>query len=142
MASKTQQEKAIKTFKNNLKGLLDNGFIVGDRKYTFSGMPFKMGRKINSFYTLIADDIATGSLMFSDTPKFEDEIEPLLMQYTLCDGHKLDTLEGHFDEFQGDWNEFMVNAILGHSAPFLLGNGTSSPSTVAENQTVTLKKQM
>lgn len=118
------------------------GFDIDDRQYRFSKMPFKVGKKVYAYMTTVGAQVEAGLLGFIDSEKFDSEIEPLLMQYTLCDGFKLDTLEDHFEEHCGDYTQFVIMSMMGYSAPFFLGSVTSSASTPQKNQTRTLKKQM
>lgn len=120
----------------------DGGFDISERKYTFAKMPFKKGRKLYAYLTVIAAEIEKGQMGFLDSDKFELSIEPLLMQYTMCDGFKLDTIEDHFDEFTSDYNQFVMMSIQGHAAPFLPAASTGSTSTAPANRENTLKKQM
>ncbi|QMP81678.1 hypothetical protein [Vibrio phage XM1] len=123
---------------------LKEGFSVDGREYRFTPMPFKVGRKILAYMTTVGDQIERGELGFIDTPKFENEIEPLLLKYTTVDGFKLDTegMLNHFDEHPSDYFQFVINAIQGYAAPFLPGKSMSSNSTYKEPQTTTLKKPM
>lgn len=141
MSNKKQQDLAAAQMKA-FKDLQDKGgFDIDDRQYRFAKMPFKIGKKIFSYMTAIAGEIENGMYSFIDTSKFEDEIEPLLMQYTLFDGHKLDTLEGHFEEFPHDYVQFVATSIQGFAAPFLSGNGTNSRSTETEKVQVLSRKR-
>lgn len=123
---------------------LKEGFSVDDREYKFTPMPFKVGRKILAYMTTVGDQIERGELGFIDTPKFENEIEPLLLKYTTVDGFKLDTegMLNHFDEHPSDYFQFVIKAIQGYAAPFLPGSNTSSNSGSKEQKTVTLTKPM
>lgn len=121
---------------------LKEGFSVDGREYKFTPMPFKVGRKILAYMTTVGNQIDRGELGFIDTPKFENEIEPLLLKYTTVDGFKLNTLENHFDEHPSDYFQFVINAIQGYAAPFLPGSNTSSNSGSKEQKTVTLTKPM
>lgn len=139
MQDKTAQEKGIAALKALYAA---GGFTIEDRKYAFSKMPFKLGKKVYAYFTVIAGTIESGNLSFLDTPKFENEIEPLLMQYVLMNGFKVDTLPNHFDEFPADYTQFVMTSIQGFASPFLPESNTSSPSTAQESQPSTLKKPM
>lgn len=126
-----------------IKAIRAKGFFdVNGNKYQFSKMPFKKAKKIFAYLTLIAGELELGQLGFIDTPKFEDEIEPLLMQYMLVDGFKIDTVDEHFDENPSDYIEFVTTAIQGFAAPFLPEVSTASASKAKESQVTTLKKPM
>lgn len=118
-----------------------NGFDIDGREYRFVKMPFKIGKKIFSYMTVISDEIEKGRLGFIDTPKFEQEIEPILMQYVTIDGFKLDTLKEHFDENPSDYTQFVMLSLQGFAAPFLSGNGTNSRSTETEKTQVLSRKR-
>lgn len=139
MVKNTDQDNEIAKY----KAIVDkNGFDIKNRKYTFAKMPFKYGKKIFAFATLIGDELDRGRLSFIDTPKFEQEIEPILMSHVMIDGHLLNKVDDHFDEFTGDYPQFVVNSIMGFAAPFFLESLTSSQSTSDEEKVVTYKKQM
>lgn len=123
---------------------LKEGFTVEGRHYKFNQMPFKIGRKILAYMTTVGDQIERGELGFIDSPKFENEIEPLLLKYTTVDGFKLDTegMTEHFEEHPSDYLQFVVSAIQGYAAPFLPVSNTSSSSGSTKEQTVTLRKPM
>lgn len=139
MQGKTAQEEGIAALKALYAA---GGFTIADRKYSFSKMPFKLGKKIYAYFTVIAPTLETGNLSFLDSLKFENEIEPLLMQYVLMNGFKLDTIAEHFDEFPADYTQFVMTSIQGFASPFLPESAISSPLTVAENQPSILKKPM
>lgn len=123
---------------------LKEGFSIEGREYKLTPMPFKIGRKILAYMTTVGNQIERGELGFIDTPKFENEIEPLLLKYTMVDGFKLDTegMATHFDNHPSDYFQFVINAIQGYAAPFLPGSNTSSNSTSSEPKTITLRKPM
>lgn len=121
---------------------LKEGFTVDNRVYKFNPMPFKIGKKILAYMTTVANEIDSGQLGFIDTPKFENDIEPLLVKYTTVDGFNLNTLEAHFDEHPSDYFQFVVNSLQGFAAPFLPENNISSSSLPKSDQPVILKKQM
>lgn len=121
---------------------LQKGFDIEGRSYELGKMPFKVGRKILAYMTVVAGEIEEGKLGFIDTDKFERDIEPLLIKYTNVDGFKLETLEGHFDEYPSDYFQFVVKSLQGYAAPFLQGTNTSSASTSQKPQTTTLRKPM
>ena len=118
------------------------GFNIDGRKYSFIKMPFKKAKKIYAYLTVIAGQLEKGNLAFLDSDKFDNEIEPLLMQFTMVDGFKLNTLENHFDDFTCDYNQFVITAIQGFAAPFLPEAPTASASKSSASQATTLKKQM
>jgi hypothetical protein len=137
MSNKAQEgQEAIKAIR--AKGFFD----IGGRKYEFTKMPFKKAKKIFAYLTAIAGELEQGQLGFIDSVKFDSEIEPLLMQYMLADGFKLDTIEDHFDENPSDYIGFVTLSIQGFAAPFLPEANTASASKVKESQTTTFKKQM
>jgi hypothetical protein len=145
MSNKAQAEKAAMQAISHarIKALYKKGFFdIGDNKYQFSKMPFKKSKKIFSYLTSIASELELGRLGFLDSPKFDDEIEPLLFQYMLLDGFKLETIDDHFDEYPSDYIEFVTMSIQGFSAPFLPEVRTASASEVKEDQPTTFKKQM
>lgn len=126
-----------------IKAIYKKGFFeIGDNKYTFTKMPWKKGKRIHHWLTDNADQLEEGKLGCLDTPYFEDVIEPLLFQYTLVDGCKVSTVENHFDENTGDYNEFILTSTYGHSAPFIREVDTASASESKESLPVILKKQM
>ena len=141
--SKAASDKSIQAMKELYK---KGGFTVetadgvDNRNYTFSKMPFRKAKKLFAYLTEIAKDLQVGKLSFFDTPKFENEIEPLLMQYVLFDGFKLDTIPEHFEEFTSDYNQFVTVSIQAFSAPFMVETNTVSHSRVAETQPTTLRK--
>ena len=135
----TPQEKAIASIKALHEA---GGFDVQGRKYTFAKMPFKLGKKVYAYFTSMAGAMEQGDLSFLDSPKFDNDIEPLLMTYVLVDGFKLDTLPEHFDEHPSDYTQFVMTSIQGFASPFLPESGTSSTSTAKESQASTLKKPM
>lgn len=121
---------------------LSKGFTIGDRVYTFDKMPFKVGRKVLAFMTIVADEVESGQLGFIDTPKYENDIEPLLIKYTQVNGFNLSTLENHFDDHPSDYCQFVMSALQGFSAPFMPESNMSSHSTSKSQQVTTLKKPM
>tara|TARA_R110000764_G_scaffold60448_4_gene129779 strand:- start:1024 stop:1446 length:423 start_codon:yes stop_codon:yes gene_type:complete len=126
-----------------IKAIYKKGFFeVGENKYEFSKMPFKKAKKIFAYLTAIAGELEAGQLGFIDSHKFDNDIEPLLFQYMLVNGFKLDTVDDHFDEFPSDYIEFVSTAIQGFAAPFLPEVATASASKAKESQSTTLKKQM
>lgn len=126
-----------------IKEIYKKGFFdIGERRYEFSKMPFKKAKKIFAYLTAIAGELELGQLGFIDSPKFDDEIEPLLMKYMLVDGFKIDTIDDHFDENQSDYIQFVTMSIQGFAAPFLPEASTASASKVKESQTTTFKKPM
>lgn len=118
------------------------GFDVGSRQYTFAKMPYKIGKKIFAYLTVVASDLEAGNMGFIDSDKFEKDIEPLLMKYVLIDGFKLDTVPDHFDEYPGDYMQFVMMSLQGFAAPFLPESATNSHLTEQDQKTVTLKKPM
>lgn len=118
------------------------GFDIAEREYTFAKMPFKLAKKIFAYMTTVASDLETGNLGFIDSPKFDNEIEPLLMKYVLVDGFKIDTLPEHFDDHPSDYTQFVMLSLQGFAAPFLPEAVTASASKAKESQVTTLKKPM
>jgi hypothetical protein len=132
-----------KEMHSKIKEIYKKGFFdIGENKYQFSKMPFKKAKKIFAYLTSIASELELGRLGFLDSPKFDDEIEPLLFQYMLFDGFKIDTIDDHFDEYPSDYIEFVTMSIQGFSAPFLPEVRTASASKAKEGQLTTFKKQM
>jgi hypothetical protein len=145
MSNKARAEKAASQAGSHaqIKALYKKGFFqIGENKYEFIKMPFKKAKKIFAYLTAIAGKLDAGNLEFLDSEKFDDEIEPLLFEYMLFDGFKLDTLDEHFDEYPSDYIEFVTMSIQGFAAPFLPEAPTASASKVKENQPTILKKQM
>jgi len=118
------------------------GFDIGDRRYTFAKMPFKKAKKIFAYMTTVAGELESGNLGFIDSDKFDNDIEPLLMQYVLVDGFKLDTTPEHFNEHMSDYTQFVMMSLQGFSAPFLPEANTALASKAEESQATTLKKPM
>ena len=139
----TKKEQDAQKALAELKALHENGeFKIGDRVYGIGKMPFKLGRKMCAYLTVIAEELERGQLGFIDSAKFESEIEPLLIEYTLVDGMKLSTIPEHFDEYPGDFMQFVTSAIQSYAAPFMCGSGTNSPSQQEEETVTTLRKPM
>ena len=126
-----------------IKAIYEKGcFDIADRKYQFSKMPFKSGKKIFAYLTTIAGELENGQLGFIDSVKFDSEIEPLLIKYILVDGFKLDTIPDHFEDYPSDYIQFVTMAIQGFAAPFLPEAATVSASRQKESQSTTFKKPM
>ena len=119
-----------------------NGFDIGENKYRFAKMPFKKGRKIFSYMTIIAPMLDRNNLSFIDSEKFEDEIEPVLFKHLLVNDCLLSTLPDHFEEHTGEYEEAIVAAIQGFSAPFLPETASSSALDSRKEQTTTFKKRV
>lgn len=126
-----------------LKKIYANGkFEINGRSYELVKMPYKKARKVFAFMTTVANEIDSGQVGFIDSPKFENEIEPLLMQFMTHDGFKLDTMPEHFEEFTVDYMPFVTMAVQVISCPFLPDQNTASTSTAKEGRVHSLKKPM
>ena len=143
MSNKAKAAQAAIDGQKAIKAIYEKGYFdVGDRKYELSKMPFKKAKKIFAYLTAIATQIEAGQLGFIDSDKFENDIEPLLFQFMLVDGFKLETIDDHFDDYPGDYIEFVTMSTQGFAAPFIPEVRTASASAAKESQPTTLKKQM
>ncbi len=139
MSITDKQAESIKQIKNQYES---GKFEVNGNEYGLIKMPYKKARKIFAYMSLVGGDIESGRMDFLDSAKFENEIEPLLMQYLTNDGCKLSTMDDYFDECMEDSAGVIAMAMQLFSSPFLSVPSTSSNSKAQEGQRHTLKKPM
>tara|TARA_Y100000310_G_C20417199_1_gene684898 strand:- start:289 stop:657 length:369 start_codon:yes stop_codon:yes gene_type:complete len=113
----SKREKALA----ELKAIYDDKIAeINGREYEFTKTVHTRRRQVFAFYSSIQDDIARQDFSFLVTPQFA-KIEKLINEIVLFDGDKLSSLNEHWEEYPGDYIQFISVALGVVSYPFLSG---------------------
>jgi len=119
--NQTDQEKA----QQQIKAVYEDGVAtINGREYTLARMQHKQRRKVFAFFSKVQGDMSRGNFWWLESPEWE-EVEAVINSHVLFNGEKLANLDTHWDNYPGDYMQFVPTMLGAMSYPFLGGVHTS-----------------
>jgi len=111
----SEQNKAMEL----IKAVYDDGFAeINGREYELTKTTHKKRRKVFAFYSRVTPLIEKRDFSFLDWPEWET-LEDVIGGIVLHDGVQLSKRPDHWDQFPGDYLQFISVILPVLAYPFL-----------------------
>lgn len=106
---------------NQIKEIYEQGFIeINGREYYFEKAKHRERIKVFAYFSQIQSDIAVGNFHFLDDDKFKRTMR-IIDKYFLYDDIPIDKREGHFDQYEEDFLEYVAFSMTLFCFPLVRG---------------------